>query len=169
MFDFLFFLLNLVVPGIYITKIVKKTMMGHVVDKTFAYYSSSDFTLTPLDTEIMISFDFYGKPYECCCNSEDFEECIEYIYYKLQTPWSLKPKRTVEFAYLQNKGDDDHSVIEPVTNQILCLAGPYSDFYQDTKFESKKGSLHGSDGKILHMIDNFGVHSQLNDDTSRLR
>jgi hypothetical protein len=158
MFDYFFFIVSLIIPGIYISKVLKTTIMGHTVDKTFAYYTSSSF-LTPLDTEICIQYIFYGNEYHCYCNSENFGDCIDFIQYR--RPWTPRPSRVAEFAYFQSKDGD--GPIEPVTDEIKSLAGPCLDFYQNTPFQARKGTVCGLDGKsddkILHIIDNYGKTS----------
>lgn len=122
-------ILKAILPDFFITKILKESMLGNVLDKTYEYYFSG-LVLTPIDTQVTILYFFRGFQYSITCKTEHYEFCMEYIK-------NFKEENNnIEFAYYTEEG-----FLKNVTEAVKSHAGPMGDFYRGTPFNSRKSQV----------------------------
>lgn len=63
-------------PKLFVYRVQKLSLMGHLIDKTYEYYFSSMVT-TSIETDMIIDFRSYGVDHSCICKSQNFEQCIK--------------------------------------------------------------------------------------------
>jgi len=154
MFGFIFNIVSWIYRYPLVSKIIKRSIMGHEHDKTIDYYRNIPI-ITPID-ELFKIFYMSGPSIEhvLLCSTETYTDGLKYVnsFYK-STPLDRKILSCYE---------DDGSEVRDIKDKMLKYFGPLNDFYCGTEFEIKVSDI--SEHKIIVVMDNLDVYSFKDED-----
>jgi hypothetical protein len=117
-----------------ICKVVKKTIMGNLHDKTFDFYMEKSIE-SHFEEEYIIEYLSDDKHYSLCCNNGNYKDAMEYI--KTHKKYNTKEKYKKIIYAFEDLGDDTNDI----TQELVSYYGPNKDFYKDTEFKLLGGYI----------------------------
>jgi hypothetical protein len=152
MFDIMFNIVTRFYKYSVIKKIIKKSLMGNMFDKTIEYYTGR-LCLNQTDEHHTIEYTYNNKDYIIKCDDEDiYKDAILYVKGLCVDDCDSKI-----IAGIEMDGDKHHNI----TDLILKYCGPEKDFYFGKSFSVKKE--HITDGKLYVIDDNLKYYKIIND------
>ena len=138
-----------------VSKVLKKTIMGNLDDKTFDFYMEKSIT-SHFDEEYILEFTSEGYDYSMCCNNENYNSALEYI--KNYKKYNTKEKyKKIIYAFEDLRGDTND-----ITEELIRYYGPNKDFYKDTEFKMLAEYL--SEYPIIIITNDMKIYRFKNED-----
>lgn len=109
-----------------INKIVKKSIMGHLYDKTIEYYLKPTL-VTPLEEDFIINYKVNSRDYILNCTTETYIKTLEYIKNLDNVSFNACPL----LAYEMNEETD---TVTDISEKVRKYAGPACDFHVLTEY-----------------------------------
>lgn len=110
-----------------VTRVLKKSIMGNLTDKTIEYYTNAKIT-SPLEEKFIIDYKIRNTEYTLYCNSETYEEALDYIKN------SNTFKKSEILAAFSGDGKN-------ITDAVVRASDPSGNFYKNTNFEVRASDI----------------------------
>lgn len=155
MIQYIFYIITKVYTYPFVNKVIKKSIMGNILDKTIEYYWE-DTIKSEFDEEYVIDYISNKIEYSLCCNSSSYDEALQYI--KEHEKYCTKEKYKKIIYAFEDLGDDTNDI----TETVIKYYGPNKDFYKNTKFKILGEYI--SDYPIIIITNDMLIYRFFNED-----
>lgn len=155
MIQYIFYMFAKFYSAPLICKVVKKTIMGNLHDKTFDFYMEKSIA-SHFEEEYVIEYVCDGLKYSICCNNENYDSALMYI--KNYKKYNTKEKYKKIIYAFEDLGDDTNDI----TEDLIKYYGPNKDFYKDTEFKLLGGYI--SEFPIIIVTNDMKIYRFRNED-----